>query len=50
MLEDNSQYSVKFSLRIFPSEAMLWIKEVEMVDSLEDLKSSRSASGKSSET
>ena len=30
----------------FPSEAMLWIKEVEMVDSLEQLKSSRSASGK----
>ena len=26
----------------FPSEAMLWIKEVEMVDSLEELKSSRS--------
>ena len=30
----------------FPSEAMLWIKEVEMVDSLEEVKSSRSASGK----
>ena len=30
----------------FPSEAMLWIREVEMVDSLEELKSSRSASGK----
>ena len=30
----------------FPSEAMLWIKEVEMVDSLEELKSSRSFSGK----
>ena len=30
----------------FPSDAMLWIKEVEMVDSLEELKSSRSASGK----
>ena len=26
----------------FPSEAMLWIKEVEMVDSVDDLKSSRS--------
>ena len=25
----------------FPSEAMLWIKEVEMVGSLEELKSSR---------
>ena len=30
----------------FPSEAMLWIKEVEMVDSLQELKSSRSVSGK----
>ena len=29
-----------------PSEAMLWIKEVEMVDSLNETKSSRSASGK----
>ena len=29
----------------FPSEAVLWIKEVEMVDSSEELKSSRSASG-----
>ena len=26
----------------FPSEAMLWVKEVEMVDSVDDLKSSRS--------
>ena len=31
----------------FPSEAMLRIKEVEMVDSSEELKSSRSVSGKS---
>ena len=30
----------------FPSEAMLWIKEVEMVESLDDLKSSRSIAGK----
>ena len=30
----------------FPSEAMLWIKEVEMVDSLDELKSSRSVCGK----
>ena len=30
----------------FPSEAMLWLKEVEMVDSLEELKSSRSVSRK----
>ena len=26
----------------FPSEAKLWIKEVEMVDSVDELKSSRS--------
>ena len=30
----------------FPLDAMLWIKEVEMVDSLEELKSSRSVCGK----
>ena len=30
----------------FPSEAMLWIKVVEMVDSVDDLKSSRSIKGK----
>ena len=30
----------------FPSDAMLWIKEVEMVDSLDELKSSRSVYGK----
>ena len=30
----------------FPSDAILWIKEVEMVDSLEELKSSRSVCGK----
>ena len=30
----------------FPSEATLWIKEVEMVDSLEELISSRSVCGK----
>ena len=30
----------------FPSEAMLWIEEVETVDSVEELKSSRSVSGK----
>ena len=30
----------------FPSEAMLWIKEVEMVDSLDEFKSSRSVAGK----
>ena len=31
---------------VFPPEAMLWINEVEMVDSLEGLKFSRSVSGK----
>ena len=30
----------------FQSDAMLWIKEVEMVHSLEELNSSRSVSGK----
>ena len=30
----------------FPSDAMLWIKQVEMVDSLDELKSSRSVFGK----
>ena len=29
----------------FPTDAMLWIKEVEMVDSSEELKSSRSVYG-----
>ena len=29
----------------FPTEAMLWIKEVEMVESVDDLKSSRSITG-----
>ena len=30
----------------FPSDAMLWITELEMVDSLNELKSSRSVCGK----
>ena len=30
----------------FPSDAMLWIKEVEKVDSIEELKSLRSVCGK----
>ena len=30
----------------FPSEAMYWVKEVKMVDSLDELKSSRSVIGK----
>ena len=30
----------------FPSEALLWIKEVEVDDSLDELKSSRSVCGK----
>ena len=29
----------------FPTEAILWIKEVEMVESVDDLKSSRSIKG-----
>ena len=29
----------------FPTEALLWIKEVEMVESVDDLKSSRSITG-----
>ena len=29
----------------FPSEGMLWIKDVEMVDSLEELESSQSIDG-----
>ena len=29
----------------FPTEAMLWIKEVELVDSMDDLKSSCSVKG-----
>ena len=29
----------------FPTDAMLWIKEVEMVESVDDLKSSRSVTG-----
>ena len=44
-------WKIRFRNRVttcsdFPSEAMLWIKEVEIVDSLEELKSSRSVSGK----
>ena len=31
---------------VFPSEAMCWIKEVEMVDSLDEFTSSRSNEGK----
>ena len=30
----------------FPSDTMLWINDVEMVDSLDQLKSSRSVAGK----
>ena len=39
MLEDNIPSKCLFQ---FSSEAILWIKEVEMVDSVVDLKSSRS--------
>ena len=41
----NRRYSFR-SCHDFPSEAMLWIKEVEMVDSMEELKSSRSVADK----
>ena len=44
MLEDKIQNLGKF-LFGFPSEAMLWMKEVEMVDSVDDFKSSRSIMG-----
>ena len=38
-------WKIRFKTRVttcsdFPSDAMLWIKEVEMVDSVEELKSS----------
>ena len=44
MLEDKILTQVS-SCSGFPSEAMLWIEEVEMVDSVDDLKSSRSIQG-----
>ena len=45
-----SCWKIKFKTQVSacsssPSEAMLWIKEVEMVDSVGDLKSSRSIQG-----
>ena len=44
-------WKMRFNIQVttcsdFPSEAMLWIKDVEMADSSEELKSSRSVSGK----
>ena len=44
-------WRIQFKIQVttcsdFPSDAILWIKEVEMFDSLEKLKSSRSVSGK----
>ena len=44
-------WKIRFKIQVTtcsdrPSEAMLWIKEVELVDSSEELKSSRSVSGK----
>ena len=46
-----SCWKIRFKTQVsscsdFPSEAMLWIKEVEVVDSVDDLKSSRSIAGK----
>ena len=45
-----SVWKIRFTTQVttcsdFPSDAMLWIKEVEMVDSLDELKSSRSVCG-----
>ena len=40
------KYDSLSSCSDFPSEAMLWIKEVEKVDSFDELKSSRSVCGK----
>ena len=45
-----SCWKIRFKTRVcscfgFPSEEMLWIKEVEMVESVDDLKSSRSIQG-----
>ena len=45
-----SCWKIKFKTLVsscssFPSEAMLWIKEVEMVDSVDDLTTSRSIGG-----
>ena len=44
-------WKIRFKIQVttcsdFPSDAMLWIQEVEMVDSLDELKSSRSVCGK----
>ena len=46
-----SCWKIRFKTQVttcscFPSEAVLWIKEVEMVDSMDGLKSSRSVAGK----
>ena len=43
-------WKIRFKIQVTscsdsPSDAMLWIKEVEMVDSSEELKTSRSVSG-----
>ena len=45
LLEDKIQDRGMYLFAIFPTEAMLWIKEVEMVDSVDDLKSSCSVRG-----
>ena len=44
-------WNIRFKTQVssgsdFPSDAMLWIKEEKMVDSLDELKSSRSVCGK----
>ena len=40
MLEDHIQNLGTCLFKFIPSEALLWIKEVEMVDSVDDLKPS----------
>ena len=45
-LENKIQNTSHYVFWFFPSEVMLWIKEVEMVDSLDELQSSRSVRGK----
>ena len=45
VLEDKIRNHVTLICSDFTSEAMLWIKEVEMVDSVDEIKSSRSIAG-----
>ena len=45
MLENEFEDRGTFLFKLFSSEAMLWIKEVEMVDSVDDTEASRSIGG-----